>query len=85
MEEITLRKLKWHITDIRSIDKDSLIVVAGEFNLVGMEIAEFLERKFRLKPVLSKHQPTHRLGRHLDNIWTNFPTTKVEIIQSTHL
>ena len=43
MAEITLRHLKWLLTRIFFIDKDSLVVVAGDFNNVGMSKSDFLK------------------------------------------
>ena len=83
MAEITLRHLKWFLTRIFFIDKDTLVVVAGDFNKVGMSKSEFLEqhfKHFKLTPAVGKQQATHKLGGHLDNYLTNIPVTKVELI-----
>lgn len=48
--DLTLRQLQWHLKDIFSIDKDSLVVVTGDFNIVGMKKSDFLEREFKLTP-----------------------------------
>ena len=55
------------------MDNNSLIVVAGDLNRIGMERCEFLEKEFLLTPVISREQPTHKKGNHLDNVWTNIP------------
>ena len=52
--ELTLRQLQWHLKDTLSIDKDSLIVVAGDFNSVGLQKSEFLEKEFKMTTVISK-------------------------------
>ena len=77
MADITLRQLSWILTRIFFIDKDSLVVVAGDLNKVGMKKSDFLENHFRLTPVIPKGYPTHKLGGHLDNVWTNISTTDV--------
>ena len=44
--------------------------------MVGMKNCDFLEKEFKLDPVLSKNYPTHYLGSHLDNVRTNTSQTK---------
>jgi len=58
------------------MDNNSFIVVAGDLNRIGMERCEFLEKEFLLTPVISREQPTHKKGNHLDNVWTNIPGAK---------
>jgi endonuclease/exonuclease/phosphatase family metal-dependent hydrolase len=48
LAEHTLRQLKWVLTRIFFIDKESLVVVAGDFNKLGMSKSEFLESHFHL-------------------------------------
>ena len=40
-----------------------------------MAKADFIEKQFNITPVLSKDHATHRLGGHLNNVWTNIPVT----------
>lgn len=67
------------LTRINFLDKNSLVVVAGDLNRIGMERCEFLEKEFLLNPVISKEQSTHKKGNHLDNVWTNIPNAKVTL------
>ena len=50
-------------------------MLVGDLNKIGMAKADFIEKQFNLTPVLSKDHATHRLGGHLDNVWTNIPVT----------
>ena len=59
---------------------NSLIVVSGDFNLIGMEKCESIEKEFLLNPVRNNQQATHKKGNHLDNVWANIPVTKTELV-----
>lgn len=64
------------------IDKDSQVVVAGDFNKVEMKKSEFLENEFLLKPAISSDKSTHKSGGHLDNFWTNIDTSQAHFIEN---
>ena len=80
MANINLRQLKWVLYRIFLNDQNSKVVVAGDLNKIGMKQTDFLHNLFKLKAVLSKEQATHKLGGHLDNIWTNLQVTSTELI-----
>ena len=50
--ELSLRRLKWILYRIFLIDKYSKVVVAGDFNRIGMKETKFLESHFHLTPVV---------------------------------
>ena len=76
-----MSNLNWMLNRIYFMDKDSLVVVAGDFNIVGMKKTKFLSNKFNLTKALRKDMATHRKGGNLDKIWTNLETTSIELIQ----
>ena len=41
-----------------------------------MARCQFLEQEFLLTPVIGSEQATHKMGNHLDNVWTNIPGAK---------
>ena len=75
MAEVSLRQIKWILHRIFKTDPKSSVVLAGDLNRIGMAKSDFIEKEFQLTPVLLKTDPTHRLGGHLDNVWTNLPIT----------
>jgi hypothetical protein len=70
-----LRTLKWILTRIKYVDKDSRVIVGGDLNRVGMRKVDFIEHKFGLTKLLSEEMATHNRGGHLDNVWTNLKVT----------
>ncbi len=50
--DLTLRQISWILYRIFEMDKDSKIVVAGDFNQIGMKRCQFIEDKFKLTPVI---------------------------------
>jgi hypothetical protein len=75
MAEVSLRQIKWILHRIFRTDSKSSVVLAGDLNRIGKAKSEFIEKEFHSTPVLQKTDPTHRFGGHLDNVWTNLPTT----------
>jgi hypothetical protein len=61
---------------IKLMDKNSLIVVAGDLNRIGLERCQYLEKEFLLTQVISREQPKHKKGNPLANVWTNIPGAK---------
>jgi hypothetical protein len=75
-----LRNVRWMLFRIFNIDKESSVIVSGDFNKVGMKKTAFIEQAFNLTRLLDDSQATHRLGGTLDNIWTNLPVTNFQLV-----
>ena len=73
---ITIRRLRWFLNRIFFIDKDSLFVVAGDFNKVGMSKSKFIENYYHLTAVISKTR------QRIDKADT--PTTCGQILIAPH-
>ena len=52
ISKLCLRRLKWILWRILQMDKLSKVVVAGDFNRIGMKDTKFLKNHFHLTPVV---------------------------------
>ena len=58
----TMSNLHWMLNIIFFMGKDFLVVVAGDFNIVGMKKNKFLLDKYNLTKALREDMATHRKG-----------------------
>ena len=74
--ELCTRQLKWILYRIFLISKDSLVVVAGDFNKAGKQKSKFLVEKFGLTKLVPDGMATHNKGNELDGVWTNMQVAR---------
>ena len=78
--DLTLRQTKWILHRIFKIDAQSKVIIAGDLNRVGMKKCAFLESQYQLKPSIDSDTATHKLGGHLDNVWSNLTVTATKLV-----
>ena len=74
----TLSRLKGIVNSILERVKSSKIIIMGDFNQYRVDLTNYLQLK-GIIPAIDEGTTTHRLGGHLDQIFSNLPLAEAAV------